>query len=370
MQRSFIREILDSIDDKTISFAGGLPAPEGFPVKEFEYIGQRIFKQGPSLMQYGSSWGLESLREKIAYRYSKAGFATKKEQILITSGSQQGLFLLAQHFKKRSVLTEDPSYLGALQAFMQSGVDTVPITLHRDSLDLEGFYAHFARIKTAYLIPDFQNPTAAHYSQSVREKIAQSVLKEQGVLIEDAPYSELYFDKKYPSISSYAPQNSYHLGSFSKVLAPGLRLGWIRAEQKLLEPLLRIKESIDLHSGGIAQALADGYLQNMDMFDDHLQNLRRRYKTKMECFCEHLKTQLPEFEYEKPEGGMFVYGRLPGVDTCELVKRCMEKRVVFVPGQAFYEGFNAPKDEIRFNFSHTSSEQMRQGLEVIGQILR
>ena len=368
MKRSFIREILESIDENTISFAGGLPSENLFPIEDLKLATNKIF-ENPKVFQYGISNGITELREKIASNYTKEGFPTTKENILITTGSQQAMYILAKFFENRNVCIEEPSYLGAMNIFILNNLTMQGIKLENNGIDINGFEKSFSKTKLAYLIPDFQNPSASTYSEEKRNEIARIIEKYDGILIEDSPYSELYFEKKFKSISSQIPKNSFHLGSFSKTLAPSLRIGWIRADEELLKSLMIIKESIDLHSCGISQYILNEYLKDEDKYNKHLQNIRDDYARKAEFFSEQLTLNLPEFIHELPKGGMFLYGKFDrNINSFELVQKCLEKKVVFVPGNQFYID-KVPNSEIRFNYSHSTFEQIEKGIKLIRSCL-
>ncbi len=226
---------------------------------------------------------------------------------------------------------------------------------------MEGFENSIKESTLAYLIPDFQNPSGACYTNAHRQKIAKVLETSDTLLIEDAPYSELYFDQPYQSISQLLSKQSYHLGSFSKVLAPALRIGWIRADKLLLRPLIAYKETMDLHTSSITQHIIYTYLQNIKGYQQHLSTLRTQYAKKMHHFADLLDRHLPSFCYQRPKGGMFIYGKLEGIDTMELVRESIGHDVVFVPGCEF----GGTYDEIRFNFTHSSFEEMERGLERI-----
>ncbi|WP_428739058.1 PLP-dependent aminotransferase family protein [Sulfurimonas sp.] len=362
MKRSFIREILEHTTPSTISFAGGLPDESLFPVEALRESAQKALSS-PETLQYTISQGYLPLREKIAKFYCDQGFETTAQEILITSGSQQALDIISRYYFKREITVEAPSYLGAMNIFQLNSMQQSSIKLENDGINLEAFEKSFRKTKFAYLIPDFQNPTGVVYMFEKRQKVAKIVEQSQGILIEDAPYSEVYFEQKYPSISSMIPERSFHLGSFSKVLAPALRIGWIRASEALLKPLIPYKEAMDLHTNSVAQRIIDVYLEDTD-FEAHLKVLRQTYAQKMKQFTQALDQYLPQFHYIKPQGGMFIYGSLDGVDTTELVYRCLEKGVVFVPGAEFYQDGRG-KNEIRFNFTRTTQEQMQEGIMLI-----
>lgn len=367
MKRSFIREILESIDEKTISFAGGLPNEKLFPLEDLKNATQKVL-ENPKIYQYTISNGINELRELIANRYTKEGFPTSKENILITTGSQQAMYILAKYFQNKDITIEEPSYLGAMNIFRLNGLNMQGVKLLNDGVDINDFKNSFNKTKLTYLIPDFQNPKATTYSEEKRAQVANIIESQNGILIEDSPYSELFFEKKEKSISSRLPKNSFHLGSFSKTLAPSFRIGWIRADEELLKPLMIIKESIDLHSCGVSQYILCEYLKDEKRYENHLQNIRDDYKQKATYFSEQLKQIIPEFEHELPKGGMFLYGNLKGVDSFALVQKCLEKKVVYVPGNQFYID-KIPNGEIRFNYTHSSFEEIKRGLELIKSCL-
>jgi 2-aminoadipate transaminase len=363
MKRSFIREILESIDESTISFAGGLPNENLFPTKDLKKAANKVLDES-KVFQYGLSNGIKSLREKIALEYTKEGFETSSDEILITTGSQQAMYIIAKYFESKDITIEEPSYLGAMNIFRLNHLNMNPIKLEYDGVVIDEFEKSFKANKLAYLIPDFQNPYTSTYSDEKREQIANLIKKYNGILIEDSPYTQLYFDKKTKSISSQIPNNSFHLGSFSKTLSPSLRIGWIRASKKLLDSLMIIKESIDLHSCGISQYILNEYLNDEIRYKNHLQTIRDDYKNKALFFCEMLDKYLPNFIYEKPKGGMFIYGRFENIDTFNLVQKCIKEKVVFVPGNQFYID-KKPNGEIRFNFTHSSFKEIEKGIKLI-----
>lgn len=368
MKRSFIREILEHTTNETISFAGGLPDVKLFPTKKLLSSAQKVLNDAKSL-QYTTSTGIKELKEQIAQQYCEYGFETKESNIMITSGSQQALDIISRFYNNRDITIESPSYLGAMNVFDLNNLNQDCITLHNDGIDMNKFDKSFKKSKFTYLIPDYQNPTGYSYSNQKREEIAKIVKQYDGILIEDCPYSDIYFDKKNTSISSLIPNNSFNLGSFSKILAPSFRIGWIRADEKLIEPLIAYKEAMDLHTNGLSQYILSDYLKDNDEFNSHLKYLRKSYRKKMQIFSSYLDDILPQFEYEKPKGGMFIYGRLPNINTKDLVKKCLENGVVFVPGIEFYDSSEIT-DEIRFNFTSCSPKEIFIGLNIILQTIK
>ena len=367
MKRSFIREILESIDEQTISFAGGLPNENLFPIKDLQKASNKIMQES-SVFQYGLSNGIKELRVKIAKEYTKDGFTTNADEILITTGSQQAMYIIAKYYESNDITIEEPSYLGAMNIFRLNHINMKGIKLENDGVCIADFKKSFKESKLAYLIPDFQNPYTSTYSKEKRKEIAKIVKKEDGILIEDSPYTQLFFDKKPNSISSKIPNNSFHLGSFSKTLAPSLRIGWIRASKELLDSLMIIKESIDLHSCGISQYILNEYLNDQKNYKNHLDDIRKDYKQKAKYFCKMLDKYLPTFKYKKPKGGMFIYGEFKDIDSFELVQKCIKQKVVFVPGNQFYINKEV-NGEIRFNFTHSSFEDIKKGIKLIAACL-
>ena len=368
MKRSFIREILEHTTNETISFAGGLPDEKLFPHLDLRDSAHHVLGDSRSL-QYSTTQGYLPLRNKIAQLYTEEGFPTTAAQIMITSGSQQALDIIARFHHGESITIEAPSYLGAMNIFELNQLNTESVTLYSDGIDMEAFERSFSQTKLAYLIPDYQNPTGYSYTQPKREQLAEIVHMHQGILIEDAPYSEIYFHKKHPSISSLLSKQSFHLGSFSKVLAPSLRLGWIRANQRLLEPLIAYKETMDLHSNGLSQYILDDYLTDLHRYKSHTKLLRKMYAKKKQVFSTYLDEMLPEFAYNSPQGGMFIYGRLPEIDASALLQTCLKRGVIFVPGNVFYSTPQG-KDEIRFNFTNASAREVYRGLKIIAAVYR
>ncbi|SFV90670.1 Transcriptional regulator, GntR family domain / Aspartate aminotransferase [hydrothermal vent metagenome] len=364
LKRSFIREILEHTSHDTISFAGGLPDVSLFPHEALQASTIKALEE-PESLQYSTSTGYTPLKEQIAKRYSEQGFPTRSENILITSGSQQGLDIISRYHHGSSVCVEVPSYLGALNLFALNQMDVDSVALGEEGIDLSAFAHSMPKNKLAYLIPDFQNPSGTCYDDAHRKEVAKILHTNDTLLIEDAPYSELYFDRAHESISQHIPTQSYHLGSFSKVLAPAFRIGWIRADTKLLEPLIAYKEAMDLHTSSITQRMVSAYLEETEHFEAHLASLRDAYQNKMHYFAKQLAIHLPSFTFTPPKGGMFIYGKLNGVDTMALVRRCLEQGVVFVPGVEF----GGANDEIRFNFTHSSFREIEEGLKRLKKVL-
>lgn len=364
MKRSFIREILEYINGDTISFAGGLPDETLFPAEKIRVAFLEVLKR-PESLQYCNSSGYKPLKKMIADIYNRRGFKTTSENILITSGSQQALDIISRFFQGKNIIVERPSYLGAINSFILNKMFIKYIDIDSRGVNPQELYNLSKSSDLAYLIPDFHNPTGVTTSVIQREKIADICEQHRLYLIEDAPYSELYFEKPFPPISAMIKKQSFHLGSFSKLLAPALRVGWIRADKALLDPLIAYKEAMDLHTNSLSQQAICYFLNRVGEFDEHLAQLRKGYSKKMEYFCKNLDEFLPTFNYLRPSGGMFVYGKFKGVDTRKLLSKCLKEGVIFVPGAEF----GGRDDEIRFNFTHSSFEDIEKGVKKIAKIL-
>lgn len=365
MKRSFIREILEVIGSDTVSFAGGLPDESLFPIEAMKKASQEVLSN-PGALQYSLSAGILPLREKLASYYTGMGLHTLPENILITTGAQQALDLISRVYFTSGTVVEAPAYLGALNAFKANGCPIHPVPLDNFGLDMEEFEQLFKRIKRAYLMCDFQNPTGISYCDADRQKLAQIAIKHNGIIVEDGAYMELFFEERLAPMSLYAPHNTLHVGSFSKTLAPGLRLGWIRGDAALLQPILALKERSDLHTSTLSQLLAEHFWES-GFFGKHLRKIRGAYRRKCDALAHELTSQLGDFCFIKPKGGMFIYGTFPDeIDAKELALQCLKNGAVFVPGGEFYP--DAPTSpEARFNFTNATPEEMRRGIEIIAQ---
>ncbi len=367
IKRSYIREILDSVNDKTISFAGGLPNEDLFPIEELRDATLKAFEYSSSL-QYSKSKGLDELRSKIAYIYTKyLDFPTSKDEILITTGSQQAFDIISKSNIINEIFVQTPTYIGALSSFKISDLKVESFK------DIDCLNDSLKEKSALYIMSDFSNPTGKSFDDTQRKEIANilnkddfTINKKTPLLIEDAAYSLLDFEGKiYKPISSRY-KNSFHLGSFSKIIAPGLRIGWIRAEENLLEKVLVAKESLDLHTSTLNQMILNEYLEKNDLFK-HISILRNEYKNKMEFMSSCFKKFIPSFTHEKPKGGMFIYGKFKE-DSFILAKRCLEKNIAFVPATVFFHD-NKDSFEARFNFTNSSNEEIEKGIIEISKLL-
>ena len=380
MNPSVIREIL-KVTEKPgiISFAGGLPSPQTFPIDAMREASERVLSQdGRAALQYAASEGLPQLREWVAQDLKKQGMQISPDQVLITTGSQQGLDLVAKILIDAGsrILVETPTYLGALQAFtpmepVAVGVDSDDHGVDADDLRAKvGTGADKARF--VYLLPNFQNPTGRTMTEERRAAVAQVAVESGLPIIEDNPYGDLWFDAPpAPSLSSRHPDGSVYLGSFSKILAPGLRLGYLVAPTALYPKLLQAKQAADLHTPSfnqrvVAEVLKDGFIER------HVPTIRALYKQQCEAMLAALDREMMGLglSWNRPVGGMFLWVQLPkGLKAIPLLDKAVEKGVAFVPGSAFYaEG--ADESTLRLSFVTATVDQINTGMKALAAAIR
>jgi 2-aminoadipate transaminase len=377
MNPSVIREILKVTERPgIISFAGGLPSPQTFPVEEFEQACVSVLRSdGRAALQYSVSEGNPVLRQQIAQWLP---WEIDPDQILITTGSQQGLDLIAKVLIDTGsrVLVETPTYLGALQAFAPMEPNVVSVNSDDqgvlvDDLDLKiGKGADRARF--FYVLPNFQNPTGRTMSQARRMALVEKVAELNLPIVEDNPYGDLWFDEAPPPpLSSHNPANSIYLGSFSKVLAPGLRLGYVVAPAAIMPKLLQAKQAADLHTPTfnqriVVEVLKDGFLER------HVPTIRALYKSQCQVMLEALEREMQGLgvSWNRPVGGMFLWVRLPDhITAVDLLPRAVDRGVAFVPGVAFYAS-EPDQHTLRLSFVTATAEQIRQGIAALAEAIR
>jgi 2-aminoadipate transaminase len=376
--KSFIREILKvTQDSNVISFAGGLPNPKLFPVKELADAYQKVLHQdGENVLQYSTTEGYLPLREYIAERYFvKKGLQASPDEILITTGSQQGLDLIGKVFLNKGdrVVIERPGYLGAIQAFGIYEPEFLPIPLLDDDIDTDLLEKALkaGETKLFHTVINFQNPSGVTYSRRKREELADIIKGHNMVLVEDNPYGELRFiGEDLPSMKSYLPNATIVLGSFSKVVTPGLRLGWICAGKDVMERIVVAKQSSDLHSNYLSQRAVYQYLIDHDL-DEHILNIRKVYKRQRDLMVSMIEKHFPqEIKCTKPEGGMFLWVSLPeSLSSLHLFKLAMEENVAFVPGRAFYVD-GGGDNTLRLNFSNSDEDKIEEGIKRLAKVIK
>ncbi len=376
--RSFIREILKiAIDKSIISFAGGLPNRNLFPVEELKTATNKLFdKSGKDILQYSESEGYLGLREWISARYrEKKGIVFNPNNILITSGSQQGLDLLAKIFLNEGdgIIIEKPGYLGAIQAFSLYKSRFFQIPLEADGINLnqlENIVLN-QNAKLFYCVPNFQNPSGITYSEQKRRNVAAILKRRKIILVEDDPYGELRFlGIDQPSFYKLLPENTVLLGSFSKIVVPSFRIGWIVAKDDIMEKLVVAKQASDLHTNYLGQRIIHQYLED-NHIDEHIDRIRRAYGKQRDAMVNAIEEYFPPgMMFTQPEGGMFLWITLPErLSALKVFERAIKHKVAFVPGDPFYvseKNVNA----MRLNFSCVDEETIWIGIERLGKVLK
>jgi 2-aminoadipate transaminase len=375
--RSFIREILKvALDHTVISFAGGLPNRDLFPVEELKRATNKVFEiYGSDTLQYGNSEGFLGLREMIAKRYhDKKKLNIPVENILITSGSQQGFDLLGKILVNEGddIVIEEPGYLGAIQALSIFKPRFNPIALTEEGININELKSIMSsrKPKLIYSVPNFQNPSGISYSERTRYEMAD-ILKNTGtLLIEDDPYGELqYSGSAKPSFKTLLPNNTILLGTFSKTVVPGFRLGWIVASDAIMEKLIIAKQAADLHTTHFTQCILYQYMKDNDI-EAHIRKIREVYGNQLKAMLIRISQYFPDkVSHTNPEGGMFLWVSLPEhTSSRELLDLALKDKVIFVPGDPFYIG-RKETNTLRLNFSCSDEETIHLGIKRLGKAI-
>ena len=383
IKSSAIRELLKLTQKpEMISFAGGLPAPDVFPLDRFQEACRRVLEvNGHLALQYGATEGYEPLREMIARHIARYGIKARAENVLITSGSQQALDLIGKLLINPGdrVLVEAPTYLGALQAFNVYGAEYISVQTDNDGLQTEKLEDSLrAGPKFMYVLPNFQNPGGTTLSEGRRHQLVLLADKYGIPIVEDDPYGQLRYEGEHlpPLVvidrenlrrdDGYSIGNVIYLSTFSKTLAPGLRLGWIVAPPDVIAKLVQLKQGADLHTSTFTQVIA--YEVAKDNFmDEHVKLIRKVYRERRDVMLESLKKFFPrEVTWTHPQGGLFLWVTLPdGMDGNKLFQTALQQNVAFVTGDCFYAGNGYAKEgcrHMRLNFSYGQPEQIREGI--------
>ncbi len=373
MNPSVIREILKVTERPgIISFAGGLPSPKTFPVAEFAAACAKVLRDDASAaLQYAASEGLGPLRELVAQMLP---WKVDAAQVLITTGSQQGLDLFGKILidKDSRVLVETPTYLGALQAFAPMQPKIQGVACDDNGVDVAALRdaVRGAPARFLYVLPNFQNPTGRAMPEASRVRLSQTAGEIGLPLLEDNPYGDLWFDAPPPlPLAARNPEGCVYLGSFSKVLAPGLRLGFMVAPKAIYPKLLQAKQAADLHTPGfnqrvVVEVMKDGFLER------HVPTIRALYKSQRDAMLAAMQQHMPAgVEWNTPSGGMFLWARLPqGMNAAELLPKAVDKGVAFVPGAAFYAD-HADTRSLRLSFVTASAQEIQTGIAALARVI-
>ena len=361
--RSPVREIFRTADLSALcSFAGGYPDASTFPLSSMEELTRKVVeKYGSKVLQYGGTQGITELRELLARRYG-----VSVERVQVTTSSQQGIDVCSRVFLNPGdvVLTTNPAYLGALQSFKAYRAEV-------QELDTRGSSMHGSKAKFIYIVPDFCNPSGETLTLEERQELVEFARREDLLIVEDSPYRELrYSGSDIPTIYSLAPERTLHLGSFSKVFAPGFRLGWIIATPELLEQIYICKQSLDLCPPVFDQYLATEFLSS-GALDRNLTRSISLYREKRDYMLELLEKYMPEgVTWTRPEGGLFLWLTLPeGVDTIAMYDSALKAGVAYVAGAFFYLD-RSHRNTMRLNFSFLTKERMEEGIRLLASEIR
>ncbi len=387
MGSSVIRELLKYAEQPDIiSFAGGMPAPEVFPQKQLQAACNTVLAQhGEMALQYSPTEGYRPLRDMIAKRTARYMVEVTPDNILITSGSQQALDFIGRLFVNRGdyIVVELPSYLGALQAWNAYGAQYIPVPMDEEGMLVDQLEEALRKgPKFIYVLPNFQNPSGATLSLERRKRIIELADKYGVPIVEDDPYGQLRYEGEHiPSLVHLDSQyrgfdgdcysgNVIYMSTFSKLLAPGLRLAWVIAPEQVIRKLVITKQAADLHTATFNQYIA--YEVGKDGFiDEHVNYIRAVYKERRDVMLEMMDEMFPsEARWTKPQGGMFLWGILPErIDAADVLKIALERKVAFVPGEAFH-ATGGGKNTMRINFSYANPDTIREGITRLGTTLK
>lgn len=375
--KSFIREILKLTESNSIiSFAGGLPNNDLFPVDAIRVACEKVLRNdGRHVLQYSTSEGYLPLRQWIAERYKQRYDLTiSPEQILITNGSQQALDLVGKLFLNAgdNVIVENPSYLGAVQAFQMYQAQFHSASLTKEGIDIDQLIQLYQQhqAKFFYGIPNFQNPTGLTYNLDNRQQLAQWLNDTQSIMIEDNPYGELRFmGEDLPPVYKWAPERTIMLGSFSKICAPGLRLGWMVTPATIYDKLIVAKQAADLHTNYFGQRVLTQYLLDNDL-DKHINIIKAAYSAQRDVMVKALKAELPaEISMTEPEGGMFLWLTLPNHwSAIDLFHIAVRHGVAFVPGDPFFAN-EAHRNQLRMSYCTADEDTIREGVHRLNKAI-
>ncbi len=375
LKPSFIRTMLKgSSQPGVINFAGGLPAPELFPVDEFKEVCARVLdKHGRLSLQYSLSSGIQFMRELLAERASTDNYQCTPDEIQVTSGAQQALDMVGRVFIEPGsvVLTEEPTYLGAIQAFTFYQARFVSVRTDRDGMLIDDLERKIKQHKPTfvYVVPDFQNPAGYSWSNERREALVDLARKYDIPVVDDNPYSELRFTGEKPkSLKALGGQHVIQLGTFSKLISPGLRIGWIVADPEITALCERMKQAADLHTNTFTQYVIYEFSKGGGL-DRHIDKIKAAYSKRRDTMIEALKANFNDgTTWTEPEGGLFLWVKLPdGKSANDLLMTALENKVAYVPGMYFFS--EKPDDTaLRINFCNATEENIKEGVRRLAKV--
>nr|WP_240547934.1 PLP-dependent aminotransferase family protein [Paenibacillus lignilyticus] len=380
MQSSAVRDILKLTQGKEIiSFAGGLPAEELFPIDAVREAADRVFRSGKNTLQYGLTEGFMPLREQLCARMAQKGMHVQPDEMIMTTGSQQAIDLITRVLMEPGdiVLVENPTYLASLQVFNLSGLDVVPVASDKDGMIIAEAERLIKQHKPRliYVVPTFGNPTGRVWSMERRKGLLELSHRYGVPILEDDPYGDIKFDinADYPTLFSLEGKadggNVLYTSTFSKTVAPALRTGWAIGSRNVISMMAKAKQAADLHSSSLDQQTLDQLLRHFSL-DDHIQVIRQAYGDRMQQMQKLLSQQgWSDVKWIEPKGGMFLWLELPeGLDAEALLRAAVKKNVAFVPGSSFYAAEPA-RNTARLNFTYTQGERMATGISRFAEAL-
>jgi 2-aminoadipate transaminase len=377
MYGSMTRRLMHLVaDPEVISFGGGLPAWELFPIEQVKEVTISILdSDGPAALQYGTSEGYKPLRQAVADRYRKRGFDITEDNVLITCGSQQGIDLVSKLFldKGAIVVVGDPTFLTALQAFslFQAQCLTVPLDEEGMRVDLLPGILEKNDVKFIYVMPNFQNPSGVTLSLERRRRLVKTAQQYRVPILEDDAYGELcYSGEALPALKALDKgQQVIYLGSFSKVLSPGLRVSALIAPDGVMEKLVFAKQAADLHTDNLAQRIACEFLRR-NLLDPHIQVIINSYRKRRDAMLQAMERYFPAgVSWTKPDGGIFLWVTLPqGMDAMELFEKAVQAKVAYVPGSCYYAN-GGGDNNMRLNFSACNEEKIELGMQRLARVI-
>lgn len=380
VRTSEIRELLKLTQSPDIiSFSGGLPSPDLFPIEDIKTACQSVLSEsGREALQYTTTEGYAPLRRWVADRMNRRlGTRFSEDEILLTHGSQQAIDLTGKVFLDEDdiVLCESPTYLAALSAFRLFGCRFIEVPTDDDGMipeELEKILSTESRVKLIYTIPEFQNPTGRTWSLERKKALVSIATRYNIVVLEDNPYGELRFEgDALPSAASFdSIGNVLCLGTFSKIFCPGYRIGWIAGNRELIDKYVLVKQGTDLQCNTIGQYEIAEYLKSFDI-DSHIDKIRKDYRAKRDIMLQVMDEYFPKgVRYTRPSGGLFAWVTLPEhIDAKELLVECLKEKVAFVPGGSFFPN-GGHQNTLRINFSFATQEQVREGIKRIAMVMR